>query len=102
MGSPPIFYVIAYQPGEIWEAGKSFRDQPGVMEHVGYMAQLAENGHLLMGGPFLDNSGGMAVIKAGSLYDATAVAQADPSIKGSLLKATVREWIVLKSTVTSG
>lgn len=43
-------------------------------------------GRLALGGPFLDDSGGMMV--------AVPVAAEDPAVKSGLLRYTVRPWLV--------
>lgn len=90
---PPVYFVLFHTPGPGWKAGVSFRDQPGVMDHVGYMGQFLAQGQLVMGGPFLDDSGGMMIMRAASIEEARARALADPTVKGGLLKVMVRPWL---------
>jgi hypothetical protein len=58
---PTIYYVLFHSPGAKWVNNLSFQQQPGVMDHVNYMASFLETKRLVEGGPFLDNSGGMMV-----------------------------------------
>lgn len=92
-----VYYVIVHSPGDAWKPGVDFREQPGVMDHVQYMAQFLEKGTLVMGGPFLDNSGGMMVLQAPSREAAEQIAYNDPTVKNGLLKATVKPWFVAMS-----
>ena len=62
------------------------------------MAGFLEKGTLVMGGPFLDDSGGMMVMNA-SPADAKAAAEGDPAVKAGLLKVVVRPWMVPMSSV---
>lgn len=94
---PVVFHVIMHTPGVAWQAGTGFREQPGVMAHVEYMAGLLEAGTLAFGGPFLDDSGGMALLQGADLAEAERVAQADPSVQAGLLKARVVPWMVAMS-----
>lgn len=96
---PQIYYVLLHTPGPKWVEGTDFREQPGVMDHVQYMAGFMEGERLVIGGPFLDNSGGMMVLRANSLEEAEATAHADPSVKAGLLKVHVRPWLVPMATV---
>lgn len=93
-GAPPVYYVVFHHPGSQWRAGVDFREQPGVMEHVGYYREVFEAGKLKLGGPFLDNSGGMVVLTVASVQEAQQIADDDPAVKAGLLTVTVRPWMV--------
>src|SRR5690242_10179854 len=96
---PQIYYVLFHTPGPKWVEGTDFREQPGVIDHVQYMASFMEGERLVIGGPFLDNSGGMMVLRADSQEEAETVANADPSVQAGLLKVHVRPWFVPMATV---
>jgi len=89
-----FYSVLFHSPGPEWVDTLSFRDQPGIEKHVNYMATLLEKKKLVLGGPFLDNSGGM-VIYDGSVEEATNAAYQDPSVKTRLLTVVVKPWIVV-------
>jgi len=92
-----VFYsVLFHSPGERWVDSLSFRDQPGIEEHVNYMGLLLKNKKLVLGGPFLDNSGGM-VIFDGTIEEAEKAANDDPAVKNCLLKVKVKPWMVVMS-----
>jgi len=92
--------VIAHSPGPAWVPGVSFREQPGVEHHLASMRGWLEDGHLVMGGPFLDGSGGgMAIVAFDTVEEADAAAQADRAVREGLLRATVRPWLVGMSAV---
>ena len=61
--------------------------------YVGFLRGLFEDGTLRMGGPFLDNSGGMAVLKVSSLDEARRIGESDPTVKSGLLTVTPRPWM---------
>jgi uncharacterized protein len=96
---PQIYYVLFHTPGTSWVEGTDFRQQPGVKEHVNYMASFLGTGKLVIGGPFLDNSGGMMVLRASSQEEAEFLAAADPAVQGGLLKVAVKPWFVPMATV---
>ena len=96
-GPPPTYFVLMHSPGPAWDHGKSFRDQPGVDAHVGYMSGFADKGQIVLGGPFLDNSGGMMVFDVASLEAAQAIAAADPTVKSGLLTVVVKPWLAVLS-----
>jgi uncharacterized protein YciI len=90
---PQTYYVLFHTPGPTWKLGVSFRDQPGIDQHLVYMSGVEAKGRLLIGGPFLDDSGGMMVLKVGSTDEAEAIAGADPAVKAGLLQVKVRPWL---------
>jgi uncharacterized protein YciI len=98
---PPVFSVLFHTPGPKWAPGVSFQEQPGVEQHVRYMASFLKSGRLVCGGPFLDDSGGMMVFR-GSQVEATVAAEADPAVKAGLLKVVVRTWMVPMATIELG
>ena len=59
------------------------------------MSGYADKGRIVMGGPFLDNSGGMMIFDGPSIDDARAIAEADPTVKSGLLTVTVKPWLAV-------
>ena len=87
--------VIFHSPGDAWRQGVPFREQPDVEEHVRHYRQLLEDGRLALGGPFLDDSGGMMIAKAGvGLEELERFAAADPTVLSGLLRYQVRPWMI--------
>lgn len=66
---------------------------------MGYMARLLERGLLVMGGPYLDDSGGMMVSRASSLEEAESLAREDPGVRSGLLRVEVKAWYVPLASV---
>ena len=97
--APEMYFVFMHTPGENWVDSLPFREQPNVMEHVGYMSTFLESNKLVMGGPFLDNSGGMMVYKCDTFEEAEQIANNDPTVKSGLLKVEVKQWYVPMKTV---
>jgi hypothetical protein len=62
-------------------------------QHLGYMSGFADKGRIVMGGPFLDNSGGMMIFDVPTIEDARTIAQGDPTVKSGLLTVTVKPWL---------
>lgn len=94
------FQLIEHTPGPRWAAGVGFRDQQGVEHHLATMRGWLDSGHLVMGGPFLDDDGGgAAVVRFATLADAEAAAQADRAVVDGLLQARARPWLIGLSTV---
>lgn len=90
---PKRYFVLMHAPGPGWDHAKGFAEQPGVQHHIGYMKPIFDAGKIVLGGPFLDNSGGMMILDVATLEEATAIAVADPTVKAGLLMVTVRPWM---------
>jgi uncharacterized protein YciI len=93
-GPPQIVYAVRYQPGPKWIAGKPPQEQPGIGQHIGYLQACDEKKILVCGGPFLDGTGGLSVLRAASLEEAQTVAKADPSVAAGLLVPEVHPWML--------
>lgn len=85
-----------HTPGPAWQAGVDFREQPGVMDHVGHYAGLHAEGKLEMGGPFLTADGGGMMIATPDVSgdELAAFAAADPAVASGLLEFEIRPWYV--------
>lgn len=93
--SPKIVLVIFHKPGPNWKQGVDFRDQAGVFDHVAHYQKWQSEGKLLLGGPYLDNSGGMMVTIPGTKQtDVEAFAAADPAVKSGLLIYEIKNWLI--------
>jgi hypothetical protein len=78
-------FVLFHSPGRAWQAGVPYAQQPGIIDHIGFMRSLAERELMLLGGPFGDGAPdglpvGMAVIRAASVEEAELIAGEDRSV----------------------
>ncbi|MBI5949055.1 MAG: hypothetical protein HY875_13025 [Chloroflexi bacterium] len=64
------------------------------------MKEQLEKGNLVLGGPFLDNSGGMMVLRAASLEAARTIASGDPAVRRRLLQVTVKPWLLVMDALS--
>jgi len=76
----------------MWDTHKSRDEQEGMQEHRAYMRSLFERGEILLGGPFLDRPGGVAVYQTKTLEEAEKLAGADPGVRSGLIRAEVTRW----------
>lgn len=60
--------------------------------HIRHLRELAKKGQLELCGPFQDQKGGMAVVKASSLAEAQLIAQADPFVAEGFSTFELRVW----------
>lgn len=100
-GPPPVYYAFFHSPGPRWAEGTGFREQPGVGAHVRYMAEQLEAGRLVFGGPFLDDSGGMMVLRAESQAEADLIAGNDPTVLDGLLCVEVKPWMMAMNSFST-
>lgn len=64
---------------------------PEVIErHVNHLRSIDQNGNLYLCGPFTDFAGGMAIISADDLSEATRIAESDPFIAEKYKTYTLR------------
>ena len=76
-------YLMKHAPDRVRET---------VPSHVEYWRSRNLAGYT--GGPFADRSGGLILFNAADLDAATALADADPFVKGDLLEARwLKEWL---------
>jgi uncharacterized protein YciI len=92
---PKSVFVVIHKSGPKWKAGVSFRDQEGVGAHIIHYRKWYEEGKIQLGGPYLDNSGGMMITVPGlSVDDVEAFAKADPSVDAGLLTYEIKPWMI--------
>lgn len=63
-----------------------------IRAHVAFLRKLDSEGKLVMCGPFTDFKGGMVIIKAANVEDATRVAQSDPFVSEGVRTFEIRTW----------
>lgn len=86
-----MVYVVLYTPGPNWLPGQGVYNQP-LEEHGHYMQRLYDQGKLLLGGPFIDDSGGMAVIEVAGEAEAQRAVADDPAVRDGIFSATIHPW----------
>ncbi len=88
------YYAIIYTPGPSWKKGNSVYQQE-LFARSEYMEQLLERGILMAGGPFIDNSGGLAILRARNLREAQDIINHDPAVEDGIFDASLRPWQVV-------
>jgi uncharacterized protein YciI len=92
---PKIVFAVIHKPGPNWKSGVDFREQPGVKDHIMHYRKWYTEGKLSLGGPYLDNSGGMMITVPGlKREDVDKFAADDPSVKNGLLLFEVKPWMI--------
>jgi len=89
-------FVLFHAPGTAWDPALPYPEQPGVLEHIGFMRSLEERGLMILGGPFESPAHGepvgMAIVEAADQAAAEALAAEDRSLEAGLLTVDVRPW----------
>lgn len=85
-------FVVIYTPGLAWLEGKSITEQPYFREHGRYMRQFFENKQLVMGGPFLDNQGGLGILDVANEAQVYAILAHDPAVLAKVFQPHVHAW----------
>lgn len=91
MAAEPIFAIL-YRPGPAWIPGRPLREQ-ALATHLAYMEDLFKAGRLVFAGPFLDDSGGAAFVRAAEAAAAEAIRDSDPAVLAGVFMAEVRPWM---------
>jgi len=79
-------HVIHFTPGPAWKQGRTVYEQD-LEAHGHYHQRLLEDGTLLLAGPYLDDSGGLAVVSAGA-DEVQQLIDDDPAVQSGVFVAT--------------
>jgi uncharacterized protein YciI len=91
---PETVFAVRFHPGLKWVAGAAAFDQPEIMKHVANLKAWDAAGKLYLGGPYLDSSGGMAVLRVASMDEAKGLAESDPCVLSGLMTTEVHPWLL--------
>ena len=86
-------FALIYSQGPKWVKGSALYEQPQLREHADYHRGLAKEGKLLLQGPFLDDSGALAVIEVETRVEAMAIVAGDPLVKNEVFKVELKHWL---------
>jgi uncharacterized protein len=68
---------------------------PEVVElHAAHLAELDDSGELVMAGPLVERSGGLIVLRAGSVAEAISIAEEDPLVRGAYQTYELGTWLM--------
>jgi len=83
---PDGLIVVHHSRGPRWDTEVGFRDQPGIRDHIRYYEALDADGQILLGGPFLDDTGGMMILGSWDSPEAVReIAMGDPAVEAGVL-----------------
>jgi len=85
--------------GRAWDAGAGLSEQKLIAEHMAYLGRLMEAGEVTQAGPVIGADQGPAadglvalIIYAVDAERASALASADPAVRGGLISLDIRPW----------
>lgn len=84
-------YAVIYEVGQGWLMGKPLEEQP-LVEHGDYLRYLYQQGILIEGGPYLDDSGGLILIRAEDIDAAWEIVEQDPAVVNGVFVPEVHPW----------
>ena len=85
-------FLVIYRPGPAWLPNKPPSEQP-LLEHGRYMLSLFAKGSMKAAGPFLDDTGGGAVIlEVADESEAKALIAQDPAVTKGIMVPELRAW----------
>ena len=85
-------FVVIYTPGPAWLQGKSITEQPYFREHGRYMQRFFADKRLIMGGPFMDNQGGLGIIDVANEAKAREILEQDPAVLARVFQPHLHPW----------
>jgi uncharacterized protein len=62
--------------------------------HAAHLAELDDDGKLVMAGPLVEGSGGLIVLRTGSVAEAIAIAEEDPLVRGTYQTYELGIWLM--------
>jgi uncharacterized protein YciI len=62
--------------------------------HAAHLAELDDSGKLVMAGPLPERSGGLIVLRTGSVAEARAIADEDPLVRGAYQTYELGTWFM--------
>jgi uncharacterized protein len=62
--------------------------------HAAHLVELDRDGNLVLAGPIPERSGGLIVLRTGSLTEAKAIAEEDPLVRGGYQTYELGSWFI--------
>lgn len=84
-------YAVVYEIGRGWHLGKPIEEQ-ALNEHYNFLQYLYQQGILIEGGPYLDDSGGLALIRAEDIDAAWEIVEQDPAVINEVFVPEIHPW----------
>lgn len=76
----------------IMETVDKDKDKELLEDHIAYLNDYIARGEIFAKGPFLDHTGGLVILRVGSMDEAREIVENDPAIKLGSRKYSLKEW----------
>jgi hypothetical protein len=64
VSEPRRYLVVIREPGQAWDDSRGLREQDGWEAHAAFMDALAEDGFIVLGGPYGQSDRALHVVDA--------------------------------------
>ncbi len=89
-------FVLIYRHGPAYVDSLPAAKQPGIEQHFrhveSYVSELP--GFMILGGPFLDDSGALMIFLVPSEREVRQFAESDPIVRSGLVEYSIHPWTV--------
>ncbi len=91
-----VYYLRLLRRGPRWKPEETPEVERLQAAHLAYGQKLREAGKLILNGPMLDGGDlrGVGILRVGSLEEARALSDADPSVQAGRLVSEIHPWMV--------
>ena len=79
-------FTVIYHTGPQWVEGRRFQEQDGISAHRDFLGEQFANGKLFAAGPFLDDTGGVAIFELESSDELDGLLRRDQTIAEGLME----------------
>lgn len=98
MSIPESCFVVEYAPGSNWR-NRELQRPDDLQAHISYQQGWLKKGILLLGGPYEDAEGGMALFAVDSEEEIQALVAADPSVACGMYQVRVHRWRMVSNSL---
>ncbi len=93
-----MLFTVIYRRGPAWNTAIGFREQDGIEHPVGFLRSRHDDGRLRLGGPFLDDTGGIALFDADDAVALDRDLRTDATIASRLMTFEIHPIMVAFDT----
>ena len=90
-----MYVAVIYSKGPAWADTEAPKDK--IHAHIAHQRKHFEAGKLVMGGPFIEEPGGMAIFDVAFRDEAAAIVRGDPAVTSGIYAAALHPWRVASS-----
>ena len=93
-----MYFAIIYKTGPEWLPNTPLFEQSrtalrALTGHRNCLTALQSSGKLVLGGPYADGAGGMALVDVDSEEEAASILAGDPAIVSGVFTGELHRWV---------